>query len=126
MTEEIQTRKPTKVFELLVDGFNIETMYNKVMHFLDENGEGSLDSYHHCLFIVQTGGSIEDIFGAYISAAPICKSNFVGSYSSFVFTAHMDDKIKIYQQKQEVNRFYMQAEKNFLMIGSGPAFRLDN
>lgn len=125
MTKEMRVRHPKKVFETLVDGYNIETMYNKVMDYLDENGEGRLDSYHHCLIIVETNNKERDVFGAFISASPINKPNFVGTFASFVFTAHVEDEVTIYQQSQEVNKYYMQCEANFLMIGSGPAFRLD-
>lgn len=49
-----QIRTPTKVFESLVHGYNIDTMYNNVYNFLSEEGEGKFDSYHHCLIIICT------------------------------------------------------------------------
>lgn len=93
-----QIRTPTKVFESLVHGYNIDTMYNNVYDFLCENGEGRYDNYHHCLIVIMT--SQNDIFGALITASPIVefkKSGFAGSYGSFVFTAHLEDEIIMYQ-----------------------------
>lgn len=81
-------RVPKRVFESIKDGYNIETMYNKVMEFLDEEGEGYYDNYHYSLWVIKTKEN--DIFGALITASPIAsiQHTFRGTFGSFVFTAH--------------------------------------
>jgi hypothetical protein len=82
----------------MVHGYNIDTMFYKVLDYLEDEGEGKYDTYHHCLIIVRTTEG--DSFGAMITAAPISqwkKTAFVGNFESFVFTAHVDDEVQIYK-----------------------------
>ena len=40
MPKTMQNRTPHRVYEALVDGYNIDTMYAKTLDYLEEEGEG--------------------------------------------------------------------------------------
>jgi hypothetical protein len=123
----VQIRKPEKVFESNVHGYNIDTMYNKCHAFLEEEGQGGYDSYHYCMIVIKT--SKHDIFGCFVTSVPVSSMSvkFRGGFESFVFKIE-DDEVNTYKQIDEVNRYYMQCSYETLtsgMGGDGSAIYLD-
>ena len=123
----VQIRKPEKVFESAVNGYNIDTMYARCLEFLEEEGEGVYDAYHCCLLVVRTAAG--DVFGAFVTSVPVATMRFTfrGTFGSFVFRLAADGVVT-FKTEEEVNKYYMQCAFDSLSVGQGgdgPAIYLD-
>lgn len=74
LPDYVQIRKPQLIYRADRDGYALSTIYEQAKKYvedeaiIDDLNQEINDSYHYCLFLVQTTKG--KVFGAFISAFP--------------------------------------------------------